>query len=157
HWQADDKNFGPYASYDPPNTYVFQTPPLRPGNFYYLGLRAASDSTFSVSCTSNTTVINYTNTLAFYGGRVTNVIPANGVLRYRIDVPADARRWILTSTHSNTVWLYLEQGTLPKPPGEYHWTSGGSANSSLNQQVYNSSWPWFPGYSYFLFVTNQSA
>lgn len=157
HWQTDNKNFGPYTAYDPPTTYNFNTPPVRPGSYYYLGFRAVNDATFSVSSTTNASVINYTNVIAFYGGSVTNVIPANGVLKYRIDVPADARRWIHTSTHSNTVWLYLEQGTIPKPPSEYHWSSGGAANSTLNQQLYNSTWPWLPAYRYYLFVTNNTA
>jgi len=103
-------------------------------------------------------VIDYVNVIPFYGGGVTNVIPANGSLRYRIDVPADARRWVSSGTHSNTVWLYLEQGSIPNPPlNYYHWSSGGAANSTLNQQLYNSSWPWLPGYSYYLMVTNNTA
>jgi len=88
---------------------------------------------------------------------VTNVIPPNGILKYRVDVPADARRWIHTSTHSNTVTLYLEQGTVPKPPSQYHWYSGTAANSTLNQQLYGVAWPWRPGYMYFLLVTNTTA
>ncbi len=157
HWQTDNKNFGPYTTYDPPTTYTFNTPPTRPGSYYYLGFRAVNDATFSVSSTTNTSVINYTNVLAFYGGGITNTIPPNGTLKYRVDVPADARRWVSSSTHSNTVWLYLEQGTIPMPPSEYHWTSGGAANSTLNQQLYNTAWPWLPAYSYYLLVTNNTA
>ena len=155
HWATDNKNFGPYPFVDPPSTTNLPCPPLRPGNTYYLGFRAVNDATFSVSCTTNTTTIDYTNGIAFYNGGITNVIPPNGILKYRIDVPADARRWVSTYTHSNTVWLYLEQGTVPKL-NEYNWTSGGAANSVLNQQLYNVSWPWLPGYSYFLLVTNNT-
>ncbi len=157
HWSLDNKNHGPYPVIDPPGTTNFACPPLRPGSAYYLGFRAVNDATFNVSSTTNTSTIDYTNVIAFYGGDVTNVIPANGVLKYRVDVPADARRWIHTSTHSNTVDLYLEQGAPPKPPSGYHWYSGNSANSTLNQQLYNVAWPWRPGYMYFLFVTNTTA
>lgn len=156
-WQSDNKNHGPYGSVDSPGTTNFPCPPLRPGSYYYLGFRAVNDATFTVSSTTNTATINYTNTIPFYAGSVTNVIPANGVLKYRIDVPADARRWIHTSTHSNTVYLYLEQGAPPNPPSGYHWYSGGAANSTFNQQLYNASWPWRPGYMYFLLVTNTTA
>jgi hypothetical protein len=156
HWATDNKNFTPYPVVDLPGTTNLSCPPIRPGNYYYLGFRAVNDATFSVSCTTNPATINYTM-LPFYNGGITNIIPANGVLKYRIDVPADARRWVHTSTYSNTVWLYLEQGTVPLPPSQYHWASGGAANSSLNQQLYNSSWPWRPNYSYFLLVTNTSA
>jgi hypothetical protein len=157
HWTPDNKNHGPYPIIDPPGATNFACPPLRPGSAYYLGFRAVNDATFSVSSTTNTSTIDYTNVIAFYGGGITNVIPANGVLKYRVDVPADARRWIHTSTHSNTVDFYLEQGAPPKPPSGYHWYSGNSANSTLNQQLYNVAWPWRPGYMYFLLVTNTTA
>lgn len=156
-WVGDNKNHGPYSVIDAPATTNLTCPPLRPGNTYYLGFRAVNDATFTVSSTTNTATVNYTNTIAFYGGGVTNVIPANGSLKYRVDVPADARRWIHTSTHSNTVYLYLEQGAPPKPPSAYHWTSGGGANAGLNQQLYNVAWPWRPGYMYFLLVSNTTA
>jgi len=155
-WVDDNKNHGPYSIIDPPGTTNLACPPLRPGSYYYLGFRAVNDATFTVSSTTNTATINYTNTVAFYGGGVTNVIPANGALKYRVDVPADARRWIHTSTHSNTVYLYLEQGAPPSLPSGYNWYSGGAANSGLNQQLYGTSWPWRPGYMYFLLVTNTT-
>ncbi|MEI2726893.1 MAG: hypothetical protein V9H26_26330 [Verrucomicrobiota bacterium] len=145
HWTPDSKNHGPYSIIDSPGTTNLLCPPLRPGSYYYLGFRAVNDATFTVSSTTNASTIDYTNVIAFYGGGVTNVIPANSVLKYRIDVPADARRWLHTSTHSNTVTLYLEQGAPPKPPSGYHWYSGGSANSTLNQQLYNAAWPWRSG------------
>lgn len=157
HWSPDNKNHGPYPVVDSPGTTNLPCPPLRPGSYYYLGFRAVNDATFSVSSTTNAGTIDYTNVVAFYGGGVTNVIPPNGVLKYRVDVPADARRWIHTSTHSNTVMLYLEQGAPPRPPNGYHWYSGGAANSTLNQQLYNAAWPWRPGYMYFLLVTNSTA
>ncbi len=156
-WASDSKNHGPYGAVDPPGTTNLACPPLRPGGYYYLGFRAVNDATFTVSSTTNTATIDYTNAIAFYGDGVTNVIPAGGALKYRIDVPGDARRWVHTSTHSNVVYLYLEQGAPPNPPSRYHWSSGGSANSALNQQLYNASWPWRPGYMYFLLVTNPSA
>ena len=104
HWTTDNKNFGPYPVIDPPGTTALSCPPLRPGNYYYLGFRAVNDATFSVSSTTNSTAINYTNVIPFYAGFVTNVIPPNGTLKYRIDVPADARRWVSSAVHSNTVW-----------------------------------------------------
>lgn len=157
-WNYDSKNHGPYPSYDPPGTYTFNTPPLRPGNIYYVGFRAVNDATFSVSCTTNGGAINYTNAIPFYGGFTTNVIPPNGVLKFRIDVPADAVRWIHTATHSNTVSLYLDQGSVPTATGSDHWTAVGQPNSSLNQYLVTpNTWPWQPGNLYFLFVTNNSA
>jgi hypothetical protein len=36
-----------------------------------------------------------------------------------------------------------------------HWYSSG-ANSTFNASLVNSSWPWLPGYHYFLTVVNTS-
>ena len=157
HWQTDNKNHGPYGLFDAPGTTNLACPPLRPGSIYYLGFRAVNDATFTVSSTTNTVTIDYTNTIEFYGGSVTSTVPAYSALKYRVDVPPEARRWIHTSSHPSTVVLYLEQGAPPQvQSGYYHWVSS-SANSTLNQALYNVAWPWRPGYMYFLLVTNTTA
>ncbi len=155
-WADDNKNHGPYPVMDAPSTSNLGCPPLRPGHTYYLGFRAVNDATFSVSSTTNAMPINYTNTLAFYGGSVSNAsIPPNGVLKLRIDVPADARRLLLTTVCSNAVNAYLSQGSVPTPAGRHDTWSGTSANRTY--QLYNSSWPWIPGYMYFLLISNTTA
>jgi hypothetical protein len=156
-WNNDYKNHGPYPNFTTPGTYTLTTPPLRPGNTYYLGLEASSDSVFSVSCTTNGGYINYTNTLAFYGGYTTNLIPAFGQLKFRIDVPKDATEWINTSIHPASVWLFLDQGSAPTLTTADDWYSENYANEGLDTSLqYTASWPWLPGYSYFLNVTNTS-
>jgi hypothetical protein len=152
-WASDAKNHGPYPNYDSPSTYALPCPPLRPGQVYYLGFRAVNDATFSVSCTTNTATIDYTNTVAFYGGYLSNTIPPNGVLKLRVDVPGDARRMILNTTNAGAVAVYLEQGSVPTPAASHYSWSG---NYSFNLQLYANPWPWYPGYMYFLLVTNTS-
>ena len=117
HWGTDNKNHGPYPSVDPPGTTNLACPPLRPGQTYYLGFRAVNDATFSVSATTNALTIDYTNTVPFYSGFYSNTIPPSGILKLRVDVPADGRRLALTTTCSNTVSAYLEQGSVPTPAG----------------------------------------
>ena len=95
-WSYDNKNHGPYPYFTSPGAYTLTTPPLRPGNTYYLGFYAVNDSAFALTNSTNGGYINYTNTLAFYGGHTTNQIPAFGQLKFRIDVPADALEWIHT-------------------------------------------------------------
>jgi hypothetical protein len=156
-WNSDNKNHGPYPNFTSPGTYTLTTPPLRPGNTYYLGFYAQSDSTFSISDSTNGGYINYTNTLPFYGGYTTNQIPAFGQLKFRIDVPADATEWIDTSVHSANVWLFLDQGSAPTLTTSDDWYSENYANGGLDYSLENTtSWPWLPGYSYFLNVTNTS-
>jgi hypothetical protein len=153
-WGTDLKNTGPYASYDAPGSYTFNVPPLRPGTVYYVGFRAKLDSTFSLT----STVSGLTNPLppeiAFYGGSVTSTVPANGILAYRILTPADAFRWRHTSTHSNVVQVYLENGSMPSRTASDDFRSTG-ANSSLASQ-FLTAYPWLPLQTYYLVVTNTS-
>jgi len=174
-WNSDDKNEGPYPRFDTPGTYNLTTPPLRPGSVYYLGFWSPVDTTFSLNSATNGGAINVTNTLAFYGGSITGNIPGHGASLYRIDVPSDATRILFNASNSTDVVLALEQGTIALAGGLAHWTSywdnnsqdGNQANASLDQflPAYNSplrppysyDWPWLPGYSYYLAITNTSA
>jgi uncharacterized protein YmfQ (DUF2313 family) len=155
---SDYKNHSAaYASYDPPGTYTFNTPPVRPGNTYFLGFRAVSDATFSVSCNTNGGSINYTNTIPFYGGALSTSVPAFGTLKLRIDVPPDARRLVLNFTNVSAFNLYLDQGSVPAQDNTDPWSSLAVANPVLNQPLYNAAgWPWLGNYMYFLFITNTT-
>jgi hypothetical protein len=164
-WSGDGKNQGPYPRYDSPGTYSLTTPPLRPGDVYYLGFWSPVDSTFSVSSATNGGTINVTNAIAFNGGSITNVIPGYGTLMYRMDVPASATRILFNASNSANVVISLEQGTIALTGGPAHWTSylynnsqyGNQANASLNQILTTpNNWPWLPGYSYYLTITNTS-
>ena len=86
---------------------------MRPGNAYFLGFRAVSDATFSVSCNTNGGTIDYTNTVPFYGGTLNTSVPANSTLKLRIDVPPDARRLVVNFTNASAFNLYLDQGSVP--------------------------------------------
>ena len=156
-WSSDNKNHGPYPDFDPAGTYALKCPPLRPGNTYYLGFRAISDATFSVSGNTNGGYIDYTNTVSFYGGSLNASVPAFGTLKLRIDVPADARRLLLGLTNASAFNAYLDQGSVPTQTTSDHWYSLGNANPLLNQPLYGgNTWPWLPGYVYFLFITNTT-
>jgi hypothetical protein len=154
-WNDDNKNEGPYPQFTSPGTYTLKCPPLRPGNTYYVGFRAVADSTFSISWNTNGGYINYTNVIPFYNGYTNTIIPAHGTMQYRIDVPGNAVRLNLSATNVTGVWLYLEQGAPPTLTSGDNWTSSGSANPKLSQFLQTPfTWPWQPGYSYFLAVSN---
>ena len=155
-WSNDAKNHGPYPSFATNGDWLLNVPPVRPGAAYYIGVRAVKDSTFAISSWPGSTTTALNGLLAFPNGFVTNVIPAGGVLRYRIDVPGNARRWKHTAFYASTVRLFLDQGTLPTATSADHWSSSG-ANASLDRMLYNSSWPWLPGHPYYLMVTNTAA
>jgi hypothetical protein len=61
---------------------------------------------------------------------------------------------VFNASNSANLLLSLEQGTVAFPSGPAHWVSSGT-NSSLNQS-FTGIWPWLPGYSYYLTVTNNS-
>jgi hypothetical protein len=154
-WATDQKNTGPYGSYDNPATYNFAAPPLRPGNVYYVGFRAKSDATFSFSSTVTGTTNPPLPEIPFYGGFVTNLMPANGTLQYRIITPSDALRWKHTSIHSNTVQVYIENGTLPTRTSSDDFRSASAANTGITG-TYLTAYPWLPSQSYYLVATNTT-
>ena len=156
-WSNDAKNHGPYPSFAEPGSYTLTTPPLRPGNIYYLGFYAAGDSRVPVTNSTNGGSINYTSTLAFYGGYTTNQIPGFGQLKFRIDV----RRCAGMDSHRH---LSGQRLAVPRPGQRAdadradYWSSINYANLGLDTSLENAAgWPWLPGYSYFLSVTNTSA
>ena len=164
-WSRDGKNQGAYPRFDAPGTSALSTPPLRPGSVYYLGFWSPVDTTFSVSSSTSGGSVIVTNAIAFYGGAITSTIPAFGSLRYRMEVPPEATRMVFTANNSTNVIISLEQGTLAQPAGPAHWTSylynnslyGNQADISLEQPLMvPNNWPWLPGYSYYLAVTNTS-
>ncbi|HUA66043.1 MAG TPA: hypothetical protein VME24_09355 [Alphaproteobacteria bacterium] len=157
-WNYDDKNEGPYPQFTSPGTYTLTSPPLRPGNTYYVGFRAVEDSTFAIGWNTNGGYINYTNVIPFYDGHTNTIIPAYGTMLYRFDVPGNADRLNLVATNAAGVWLYLEQGAPPTLTYYDNWYSSGYANPSLTEYLQTPYyWPWQPGYSYFLAVTNTTA
>jgi hypothetical protein len=153
-WTTDQMNSGPYASYDAAGTYSFTVPPVRPGAVYYLGIRAKSDATFSLSSTTSGPTNPPLPTIEFYGGSVTNTIPVGGLVAYRIFSPADALRWRDTATHSNSVVIYIENGTLPSRTSSDDFRST-VPNSTLDKFMTN--YPWMPNQTYYMVATNTSA
>jgi len=140
-WGTDQKNDGPYNTYDLPGTYGLASPPVRPGAIYYLGFQAKSDAIFSVSSSIAASTNPVLPLIDFYGGSVTNTIPANSQVLYKILTPGDALRWRHTSIHSNTVIIGIENGTLPTKTvfDDFHSTT---ANSTLDRFL--TSYPWLP-------------
>ncbi|MCX6922905.1 MAG: hypothetical protein NT154_06800, partial [Verrucomicrobia bacterium] len=155
-WSRDEKNQGPYPWFANAGNYTLTVPPVRQGNVYFLGVRALSDASFSINSTPGANLIVLDGVIPFAGGSVTKLIPPGGMLRYRIDVPGSALIWSNSAAHPSSVRLYLEQGTLPTMTLADHWHSSG-ANSTFNADLGNSSWPWLPGYLYFLTAINNSA
>ncbi|WP_367873923.1 hypothetical protein [Luteolibacter sp. Populi] len=156
-WSRDKKNQGPYetAGHDAPASYPFSTPPLRPGHTYYAGFRAAADATFSLTSAvtgSAPTAIP----VAFYGGTIDASIPAGASAYYKIAAPADGTRLKWTSTHPATVQIRVEQGTFPGATGTQHFNSS-SANSTFNQALATTTWPWQPSQTYYLRIVNSGA
>ncbi len=153
-WISDAKNNGPYASYDVPGNYTFTVPPVRPNSIYYLGFRAKNDATFSITSSTSGGTNALPPLIPFYGGSVTNTIPPNSQIAYRILTPSDALRWRTTTTHSNTVQLYIENGTFPTmtTADDYRSTVANSV-----QDRFLTAYPWLPNQTFFMIVTNTSA
>ena len=151
-WISDGKN-GTNTSYDFPNTYTFTVPPVRPNTVYYLGFRAKNDAIFSVSSSTSGLTNIVPPVIPFYGGSVTNMIPPNSQVAYRILTPADSLRWRHTSIHSNSVQVYIENGTFPTKSATDDFRST-AANSSLDRFLITP--PWLTNQTYYLIATNTT-
>ncbi len=154
HWGTDVKNQGPYPELSTAGTYTFETPPSRPGEIYYVGVRGINDATFSISVKTLETGAIMPTLLSFYSGTMEGELPPFSQRMYRIDVPAEATRLKFTNIHSSAIRFFMEQGTLPLKKGQDDWFSL-TANSSMTTSL--GTWPWMPAKSYFLFVTNSAA
>ena len=164
-WGFDQKNLGPYLSYDLPNTYSFAAPPVRPGQILYLGFRALSDSTFTIRVATNGAAAQEPNVVAFYGGTASATVQPFSQMFIRVDVPAEGTRWRHFATHPTNLVLYLDQGSVPTRTANRWMSSMANStftsslvlwNTTLKQYVPNA-WPWVPRQSYFLVVTNVTA
>jgi hypothetical protein len=154
---TDAKNQGPYPRYDTPGTVTLAPPPLRPGSVYYLGFWSSNATTFAVSSTNTGLTLDFTNFLSYSGTLTQVTLPANGSLSYRIDVPPEAVQLLFNVSNSPGVIFAMEQGTPARPGGPAHWTSSSSTINLERNLAPAGTWPWLPGYSYFLSVTNTSA
>jgi hypothetical protein len=153
-WETDVKNNGPYDSYDAPGAYVFGIPPVRPNSTYFLGVRAKNDANFSLASIAFGATHPIPPEISFYGGTVTNIIPAYSELAFRIITPTNALRWRSTATHSNEVQIFVENGTRPTKTAADDYRST-TANSVYDR--YLTAYPWQPGQTYFMIVTNPTA
>lgn len=164
-WSTDSKNYGPYGSFDAPSTYTFTTPQIRPGQTVYLGFRAPVQATFNVQVTTNGLPTQEPVVVAFYGGSGNTVLAPYGTAVFRVDVPPEATRWKHIAAHVAEVTAMLDQGSIPNR-SQRIWISS-SANSThsyslvgawdpANKQYKSGTWPWVPGHSYFMMVTNAT-
>lgn len=152
-WAQDFKNHGPYPSLDLSGTYTLTTPPLRPGNTYYVGVQALDTAQFSLSSATAGGSIGTLPVLDFYTGHIDTTLAAGARGKWRIPAPADALRWKHTSTHDAGVHVFIEQGSLP-PPGDGHYTSAGP-DSNFSRGF--GLWPWVAGQDYYLVLANDTA
>ncbi len=152
-WASDKKNSGPYANYDTPGTYALSVPPVRPGSVYYLGFRAKTDSTFSVSSSVNGSTNAPLPIIPFYGGYATNWLLAYSQVAYQILTPPDALRWRHYATNSSVVRLYLDNGSMPTKTASDDYVSS-TANPTLDRFL--NVYPWLPSQTYYLVVTNSA-
>jgi hypothetical protein len=151
-WATDYKNEGPYPFLDVSGTYTLTTPPLRPGQIYYVGVQAVDTAQFSLSSATAGGSIGTLPVLDFYTGHIDTVMAAGARAKWRVPAPADALRWKHHATHDAGVHVLIEQGTLP-PAADGHFTSSGP-DSSFN--VGFPHWPWVAGQDYYLVLANDS-
>jgi len=154
-WYRDAKNQGPYPRFDTPGTYGLNTPPLRPGHTYYIGVWSATDATYSIVSSTGEESLHLADTVTAKGVSITTNLPPFSSALYRVLAGNGDNRIRMNTTCAEGITLTLEQGTAPQLSGSAHWRSTGS-NPYLDQPL-TGSWPWIAGVSYYLLITNTTA
>ncbi len=154
HSRSDQKNsdFSAFQErFTSAGTYSLSVPPLRPDHFYYLGVYAESDATFSISSSVSTETIGTIPAVDYSNGLIDiSLIP--GESRYfRVAVPEDAARLVIGGTHSSSVRTYVENGSLPTESRNHRGFGSGGMSQSMG------SWPWVGGEDFYLLVTNTGS
>ena len=145
----------PVRELDPAGTYSFSAPATRPGQVYYVGFRAVSDATFSMSVATNGGPTLEPQTINFYGGSITTNLPPFSQVTYRIDVPPKPRGGNIPRRIAPISSSSSSRGPFRINPLTTTFRSSGT-NSALNQYLL-TAWPWVPNQPYFLTVSNVSA
>ena len=159
---SDRRNFGPYllaSGVTIPSPHSIPVPPLRPGHTYFIGFQAETvDSVFSVSSNTSGPTIN-PPVVPFYGGQISTTLAPGAVEFHCVPVPSNATRWKHTSTHASGIGIQIEQGTLPPLTalGFSHYRNFTSSSDTLLNQALNGTWPWLPGFDYYIRIENTTA
>ena len=167
-WAREVKNAGvTYLDYATPGTWRFTTPQLRPGQVYFVGVKALADSTFSLTSSTSGPLLTQAfpdlDFIAPEGGAVSVTLNPFERKTWRVNVPPDALRWKHVATNSASVGVYLQNGSPPwaarNNPAD-HYASGGAANAQFEMALYDralGTWPWVRGETFFIAATNESA
>ncbi|MCC5834748.1 MAG: PQQ-binding-like beta-propeller repeat protein [Opitutales bacterium] len=111
-WDTEDLIVGPnQRSYDE-GVHTFDGTFLRPGKTYYLGFLADSDAVFSVSSDISVETIepiygSSFDVLEGTGGMLDVELDPDEVRTWRVDFPAEARRWRVQAENSSEVDVYV--------------------------------------------------
>jgi hypothetical protein len=143
---------------DNAGSYPFVTPPLRPGQTYFVGFRSNNSATFSLSSDTDIDTVVVPPTLDFYNnggaGSVTETVSPGTPRRYRVLVPSEATQFKYSATHASSIVIRIEQGTLTADSGfAQHYISSG-ANTSISKDVSLTNYPWVANQTYYVSFVN---
>ena len=155
-WTDEEKNQGVYSSYPNPGDIILSAPQVRPGQEYYIGLRALSDVTALISNTSSGLTQFDPFSLNFSGGSISGVIPPGHTVYYKTSVPSGADTFKYTSTHSSDVSVYIEQGSFPSLTENDDFLTVATVDSVFDRAlgVGADSWPWVSDQTYYFALQN---
>lgn len=150
-WRKDDKTDGAESYYPDAGVNSISHSMLFPGKTYYMGLFAKEDSSFNVSSDVVAGIVPAYPEIDFYNGVINTNILAGESVTYRVQVPADALRWVHSISLGSGVTAYLKQGSLPVLTWVNQvWGSG-------NHYLMSNAWPWVQDSTYYLTVTNGAS
>jgi len=154
----DEKNQGPYNrnGWNEFEPLTLGTPPLRPGSTYFIGVRADADANFDLSLSASGNTIGSIPEVDFFGGSLTGTLEPGETTLFLVNAPENARLWSHTTEKARGVELRLEQGTIPNTEGSSHYRDSGNPDTSFERNLTASGWPWVPGQTYYVRLTNTT-
>jgi len=154
----DEKNQGPYNrnGWNEFEPLTLGTPPLRPGSTYFIGVRADADANFDLSLSASGNTIGSIPEVDFFGGSLTGTLEPGETTLFLGNAPENARLWSHTTEKARGVELRLEQGTIPNTEGSSHYRDSGNPDTSFERNLTTSGWPWVPGQTYYVRLTNTT-
>ncbi len=146
-------------------TTTLSMPWIRPNTTYWLGVYARTDVVYDLASNASANTETIDEVLSWPNGTISRNFAPNESRLYRVDVPANAGRWLHEATVADGVRIDLSVGFIPPTNNRADFTNsnyGASYYNTLDRNLdapggYIGNFPWVPGESYFLLITNTTA
>ena len=169
----DEPNRWPYWSNSrsgihEPGTYEFTFPVLHPGKVYFVGVRARTPSSFSLTSSFTSAKLNdpagssedyftygQIDTLNFFSTAESFELEPGAIRAFRLPTPKTPSGLSIINYHNQNVEFRFEQGTLPSLDTNCLFIETQGNSKITAKPLYNDKWPWRAGSDFYLLFHNK--